>query len=187
VTQVCPIDLPVLLSDSAGKGVLIAAVCHSVSQLENRWGKHGADTIWSTCGTKVLLGSISDPDTLERASKLCGTTGTGDSKQSVVPPEMLRMLPDWRALVIRMNLSPVIVKVRPAWRRLAYRTGIHPLPVPRIPSPRPAPAPQPAPAAQVPAAAQPAPQPGRWPDAPVPAASVTAANGNGNGHKPVSS
>ena len=30
VTQVCPIDLPVMLSDSAGKGVLITAVCHSV-------------------------------------------------------------------------------------------------------------------------------------------------------------
>ena len=42
------------------------------------------------------------------------------------------MLPDWRALIIRMNLSPVVVKVRPAWRRLAYRLGRHPLPVPRL-------------------------------------------------------
>ena len=130
VTQVCPVDLPVMLSDSAGKGVLITAVCHSVSQLEHRWGKHGADTIWSTCGTKVLLGSISDPDTLERASKLCGTVKDGDGTQSAVPPELLRMLPEWRALVIRMNLSPVVVKVRPAWHRLAYRFGRHPLPVP---------------------------------------------------------
>ena len=132
VTQVCPVDLPVMLSDSAGKGVLITAVCHSVSQLEGRWGKHGADTIWSTCGTKVLLGSISDPDTLDRASKLCGTTHHGDSKEPVVPPELLRMLPDWRALVIRMNLSPVVVKVRPAWRRMGYRLGRCPLPVPVI-------------------------------------------------------
>ena len=132
VTQVCPVDLPVMLSDSAGKGVLITAVCHSVSQLENRWGKHGADTIWSTCGTKVLLGSISDADTLERASKLCGTVRHGDGKEPVVPPELLRMLPDWRALVIRMNLHPCVVKVRPCWRRLAYRLGRHPLPVPLV-------------------------------------------------------
>jgi type IV secretion system protein VirD4 len=130
VTQTCPVDLPVMLSDSAGKGVLMTAVCHSVSQLEGRWGKHGAGTIWSTCGTKVLLGSISDPDTLERASKLCGTVKADDGKEPAVPPELLRMLPDWRALVIRMNLNPVIVKVRPAWRRLAYRLGRHPLPVP---------------------------------------------------------
>ena len=175
VTQVCPVDLPVMLSDSAGKGVLITAVAHSVSQLENRWGKHGADTIWSTCGTKVLLGSISDPDTLERASKVCGTAGDGDDKAPVVPPELLRMLPDWWALVIRMNLRPVIVKVRPVWRRLAYRLGRHPLPVP-VPRPfparsvpvRPAPAPQPAGApAQVPAMAQPGPHLARWPDRPA--------------------
>ena len=186
VTQICPVDLPVMLSDSAGKGVLITAVAHSVSQLENRWGKHGADTIWSTCGTKVLLGSISDPDTLERASKVCGTSAEGDSKEPVVPAELLRMLPDWWALVIRMNLRPVIVKVRPVWRRLAYRLGRHPLPVP-VPRPfpvRPAPvrpsaAPQPA-GAPAPMA-QPGPHLARWPAVPVPA-SVVAADVNGNGH-----
>jgi type IV secretion system protein VirD4 len=155
VTQICPVDLPVMLSDSAGKGVLITAVCHSVSQMENRWGEHGADTIWSTCGTKVMLGSISDPDTLERASKLCGTSRDGDGKDPVVPPELLRQLPDWRALIIRMNLSPVVVKVRPAWRRLAYRIGRHPLPVPHVAWPLletlpPVPIPEPEPA--VPAA-----------------------------------
>ena len=193
VTQVCPVDLPVMLSDSAGKGVLITAVAHSVSQMENRWGKHGADTIWSTCGTKVLLGSISDPDTLDRASKVCGTTGDGDAKEPVVPPELLRTLPDWWALVIRMNLRPVIVKVRPVWRRLGYRLGRYPLPV-RLPHPapvRPAPAPQqPATAPQpvpAPALGHPGPHLARWPDVPPGGQPVTAANGNGNGHKPVSS
>ena len=78
VTPVCPVDLPVMLSDSAGKGVLITAVCHSTSQLEQSWGKDGAATVWATCGTKVLLGGISDPDTLERTSKLCGNVGHGD-------------------------------------------------------------------------------------------------------------
>ncbi len=130
VTQVCPVDLPVMLSDSAGKGVLITAVCHSTSQLEDRWGKPGAATIWATCGTKVLLGGISDPDTLERTSKLCGTVRTGAGKEPVVPPELLRALPGRRALIVRMNLFPVVVKVRPAWRRIAFRLGRHPLPAP---------------------------------------------------------
>jgi type IV secretory pathway TraG/TraD family ATPase VirD4 len=130
VTQICPVDLPVMLSDSAGKGVLIEAVCHSKSQLEQRWGEHGAGTVWACSGTKILLGGISDPGTLDAASKLCGTEG--EPPHRVVPPELLRMLPDWRALVIRMNLSPVVVKVRPAWRRLGYRLGRHPLPVPQL-------------------------------------------------------
>jgi hypothetical protein len=188
VTQICPVDLPVMLSDSAGKGVLITAVCHSVSQLENRWGKHGADTIWSTCGTKVLLGSISDPDTLERASKLCGTVRDGDGREPAVPPELLRMLPDWRALVIRMNLSPVIVKVRPAWRRLAYRLGLRPLPVPcltpapPVPFPQAAvPARQPVPAPQAPASPRPERHLERWPDPPMPAPAGAVPSSNGNG------
>lgn len=35
----------------------------------------------------------------------------------VVPSELLRVLPDWRALIVRMNLFPVVVKVRPVWKR----------------------------------------------------------------------
>ena len=58
--------------------------------------------------------------------QLCGTIviGEDDSKTvRIVPPEVIRALPDWRALVLRMNLSPVIVKFRPAWKRLDYRFG----------------------------------------------------------------
>ena len=164
VTQVCPVDLPVMLSDSAGKGVLIEAVCHSKSQLEQRWGKDGAATVWACSGTKILLGAISDPDTLEAASKLCGTVRTGDGKEPVIPPELLRMLPDWRALVIRMNLSPVVVKVRPAWRRPAYRVGRHPLPVPRL-----------YPAGDLAAA---------WASMPLPEPPRTPAAANGHGGRP---
>jgi type IV secretion system protein VirD4 len=126
VTTICPVDLPTMLSDSAGKGVLITAVAHGTSQLKERWGDAGADTVWACCGTKVILGGISDAGTLEDISQLCGTIAIGedDSKTvRTVPPELIRALPDWRALVLRMNLSPVIVKFRPAWKRLGYRFG----------------------------------------------------------------
>ena len=50
--------------------------------------------------------------------------GEDDSKTvRVVPPEVIRGLPDWRALVLRSNLNPVVVSIRPAWKRLAYRLG----------------------------------------------------------------
>jgi type IV secretion system protein VirD4 len=121
VAVICPIDLPAMLADAAGKGILIMPVVHGVSQLEDRWGKAGGATIWATCGTKLLLPGISDPDTLDNVSRLCGsiTTGTAPNQRTerVMPPELLRTLPDWRALVVRMNLSPVVVKVRPVWKR----------------------------------------------------------------------
>jgi type IV secretion system protein VirD4 len=131
VTQICPVPLPHWLSDSAGKGILICAVCHGTSQLEERWGREGAATIWATCGTKLLLGGISDPDTLDHVSRLCGSieVAAGDGRWETVPilpPEVLRQLPDWRALVLRMNLSPTVVKVRPVWRRLSRRFGVQP-------------------------------------------------------------
>jgi hypothetical protein len=121
VAVICPVDLPAMLADAAGKGILIMPVAHGVSQLEDRWGKPGAATIWATCGTKLLLPGISDADTLETVSKLCGTITTGQDKAThavrVVPPELLRTLPDWHALVVRMNLSPAVVRIRPVWKR----------------------------------------------------------------------
>jgi type IV secretion system protein VirD4 len=118
------VDLPAMLADSAGKGILIVAVAHSRSQLAQRWGDHGAETIWALTGTKILLPGISDAKTLNDVSDLCGSVNLGeDDGKSVriVPPELLRALPDWRALVVRMNLSPVVVKFRPAWKRRGYR------------------------------------------------------------------
>jgi type IV secretion system protein VirD4 len=125
---VCPVDLPAMLADSAGKGIRIAAVAHSTSQLAERWGEHGGKTIWALCGTKILFGGISDPETLKNVSELCGSViiGGDDSPVDsvpVAPVDLLRTLPARRALILRANLLPVVVKTRPAWKRLSYVLG----------------------------------------------------------------
>jgi type IV secretion system protein VirD4 len=145
VAVICPIDLPAMLADAAGKGILIMPVVHSVSQLEGRWGKDGGETIWSTCGTKMLLPGISHAQTLEDVSKLCDTVDNGNGRQvPVVPAGLLRTLPDWHALVVRMNRPPVVVKVRPVWKRPERRfplSYLRPRPVltllPSLPAPEP--------------------------------------------------
>jgi type IV secretion system protein VirD4 len=138
VTQICPVPLPNWMADSAGKGILIVAVCHGLAQLEARWDSAGARAIWDTAGIKVILGGVADPDTLDRLSRLCGEiwlrqhswTRHEDGRRArtaayepvqVLAPELLRMLPEWRALVVRGNLSPVVVRLRMAWRRHDYR------------------------------------------------------------------
>jgi TraM recognition site of TraD and TraG len=138
VRQICPVPLPLWMADSAGKGILIVAVCHGLAQLEARWHGPGARAIWDTAGIKVILGGVSDPDTLDRLSRLCGEvalrrhTWTRDYEGRrartvthqdvrVLPPELLRTLPEWRALVLRGNLFPVVVRLRMAWRRRDYR------------------------------------------------------------------
>jgi type IV secretion system protein VirD4 len=138
VTQICPVPLPLWMADSAGKGILIVAVCHGLAQLEARWHPSGARAIWDTAGIKVILGGVSDPDTLDRLSRLCGEvalrrhtwTREYDGRRArtvthqdvrVLPPELLRTLPEWRALVLRGNLSPVVVRLRMAWRRRDFK------------------------------------------------------------------
>lgn len=136
LTQVCPVPLPRMLADSAGWGCLITAVVHSYGQLEGRYGKTGAEVIWSTTA-KVLMGGITDPVTLEHMTRVCGIVG--DDRVPAVPPDLLRMLPKWRALVLGIGPRPIVVKTRPVWHRRNRRFGRAPVPVPvlvRVPAPR---------------------------------------------------
>jgi len=70
VAQICPVPLPLWMADSAGKGIEIIAICHGLAQLEGRWDSHGAQAIWDTAGIKVILGGVTDADTLEGLSRL---------------------------------------------------------------------------------------------------------------------
>ncbi len=83
VTQICPVPLPLWMADSAGKGILITAICHGLAQLEGRWGETGARSIWDTAGVKVILGGISDADTLEGLSVLCGEIDVRSASRTI--------------------------------------------------------------------------------------------------------
>jgi hypothetical protein len=133
VAQICPVDLPSMLADSAGKGIVFVTVAHSLAKLEERWGEEGAANIWAISGVKMLLRGITEPATLEDVSRVCGTLGDdGDDKARIVPPDVLRRLPKHSALVINMDLSPAIVRVSRAWKRRGVRRlarQARPLPV----------------------------------------------------------
>jgi len=122
VAQVCPVDLPSMLADSAGKGITFVTVGHSLAKLEERYGHDGAANIWAISGVKTLLRGITEPQTLEDVSRVCGTLGDGDDNRvRIVSPDVLRRLPKHTALVVNMDLSPVVVRVSRAWKRRAVR------------------------------------------------------------------
>jgi type IV secretion system protein VirD4 len=122
VAQVCPVDLPSMLADSAGKGIVFVTVGHSLAKLEERYGKEGAANIWAISGVKMLLRGITEPQTLEDVSRVCGTLGEEeDEKTRIVPPDVLRRLPKHTALVINMDLAPAIVRVSRAWKHRSVR------------------------------------------------------------------
>ena len=145
VTQTCPLPLPSLLADAGGRGVQIMPVVHGAAQLRTRWGRDGARAILDTCGTKVFLPGLSDPETLEMASKLSGTMAARerghehDTRHPVMTEDMIRQLPVRRdgtgyAFILRNGLSPVIGRPPVIWHG-RWRKQTHPPPRPAA-SPR---------------------------------------------------
>ncbi len=129
VTQICPVPLPVWLADSGGKGVQLIAVAHGDAQLASRWKDDGRRIIQDTSGVKLLLPGITDIQTLETASKLCGDAAYREhgqehlSRHPKMTPDMIRSLPGGRALAIRGSMSPVVATLPMAWRDRTYRTA----------------------------------------------------------------
>ena len=127
VTQICPVPLPVWLSDSGGKGIQVCAVAHGEAQLASRWEEYGRQVVLDTCSVKVLLPGISDTETLQSMSQLCGQAAFREHGQSyysrhdVATPDMIRQLPSGFALVVRGGLSPVLARLPRAWKHPAYR------------------------------------------------------------------
>lgn len=111
----CPVDLPAWLADSAGKGIQVCAVVHSVGQLVKKYGEDGMRTVWDTTGTKLILPGVQDAETLESLSKLCGHY-QDDKLFPKVPVEFLRRLPNGFGLLLRGNRPPVVIKLRPHWK-----------------------------------------------------------------------
>jgi type IV secretion system protein VirD4 len=136
VTQICPVPVPSWLADSGGKGIQIITVAHGEAQLRGRWGPNGARIIMDTSGAKIWLPGISDTDTLDAASALCGTTPMKEThtlferhddqrdpytRHPIMTPDMIRQLPARYALIVRGGMSPVIARLPMAWTDPAYK------------------------------------------------------------------
>jgi len=127
ITQVCPVPLPVWLTDSGGKGIQIIPVVHGEAQLRQRWGKDGAQSIKDTAGTWVVLPGVRDAETLKTLSTVAGEVAIREhgadshARHPVLTEDMIRQLPAKRALVLRTHLSPVICRVRQVWENPLHK------------------------------------------------------------------
>ncbi|MGH9067863.1 MAG: type IV secretory system conjugative DNA transfer family protein [Acidimicrobiales bacterium] len=74
VANIAPLpDLPRIVSEGGGQGVLTLACFQDLAQARARWGPE-ADGFLSTLGGKLVLPGIGDTRTLEALSLLCGET-----------------------------------------------------------------------------------------------------------------
>ncbi|RZT75451.1 type IV secretory pathway TraG/TraD family ATPase VirD4 [Pseudonocardia sediminis] len=130
VALITPVPLDRWLADAGGRGVHIEWAAQSPSQLAQRWGARGADTIWNATNVKLVYGGLSLDEDLEAVSRLCGhrhepvTEPDGRERFErvrVCPPDRLRVLPQWHAVLIHRATPATIVRVRPVWTRRDLR------------------------------------------------------------------
>lgn len=136
VANVAPIpNLPSLMADGGGRGLSVWFFAQAFSQLEARYGRQGAETIWAAAAVKMLLGGSSDDAFLESVSRLLGerriTTANkhldddGDASSYSVSTELerkmpisdLREIPEGQALLMYREQPGAIVEIRPYWKR----------------------------------------------------------------------
>jgi type IV secretion system protein VirD4 len=124
------IDFPRWCAVTAGYNITVIAGFQSISQIETGWGGAAAtETILNLMSTKVIAGGVTSPADLERQSFLCGERPTWRrehgqrvyEKERTFPPERIRQLPEFNALVVHRSAKPVQVRISPVWEHPAHQ------------------------------------------------------------------
>ena len=159
VANIAPLpDLPAVVSEGGGQGLLTLACLQDLSQARGRWGQ-AAEGFFSLFGTKVVLAGIGDMRTLDAVSRLCGqvdvpvrsvnasawwsgrpsaSTTWSWRRQARLPVDQARSLPVGCALVLAGAKRPRLAGLTPWWAYPPFSEALS-LPSPVITPPEPPP------------------------------------------------
>ncbi|MEY9998180.1 type IV secretion system protein VirD4 [Streptomyces sp. V4I8] len=130
---ICPLPLHLWSADAGGRNIQMLISVQSPSQLRERWGRNGAQTIMNNA-TRVVLGGLSLPEDLDELSQLCGerdeeiaSSSTSDEDKTsrsvsvrrvrVMPPEAIRQMREGTGLIFYRHLPPIRYRFVPVWER----------------------------------------------------------------------
>ena len=163
VANVAPLpDLPAMVSEGGGQGLLTVACLQDLSQARGRWGR-AAEGFFSLFGTKVLLPGIGDMQTLDAVSRLAGQVDVpvrsvntsawwsrpsssatwAPRRQPRLPVDEAHSLPPGSALMISGAQPPRLAWLTPWWEHRPFADAALARPLPAAPSPDPVPVPRP--------------------------------------------
>jgi type IV secretion system protein VirD4 len=140
LANIAPIpDLPAMVSEGGGQGLLTMACLQDLSQARQRWGR-AADGFLSLFGTKLVLPGIGDLNTLELVSRLGGeidmparsvsrnpwgwgaaTVTWSTHRQRRLPMETVSQQPPGGALVLAGARPPERIWLPPWWAVPAFQ------------------------------------------------------------------
>ena len=99
VANIAPVpDLPAMVSEGAGQGLLVLACLQDLSQARARWGQ-AADGFLSLFGTTVVLPGIADTATLRDLSALAG-------EREIFSTTVSRSVDHWGRIRPSTSISP---------------------------------------------------------------------------------
>ncbi|MHB8665188.1 MAG: type IV secretory system conjugative DNA transfer family protein [Acidimicrobiales bacterium] len=138
VANIAPLaDLPALVSEGGGQGVLTLACFQDLSQARQRWGV-AAEGFGSIFGATVVLPGIGDVRTLEALSVRCGshdvwvrsesrgrrsTRTWSTRRQRRIEPDRIARGRPGHALVMGGGRSPMWTPVTPWWAIRSWSAG----------------------------------------------------------------
>jgi len=147
VANIAPLpDLPAMVSEGAGQGLLVLACLQDLSQARSRWGP-AADGFLSLFGATVVLQGIADTSTLRDISALAGdrevatttvsrtvgrwgrirpSTSAGWSRQARLPVDAVARGTAGRALVLGPHKEVREVSLTPAHAHSPWRELLQP-------------------------------------------------------------
>jgi type IV secretion system protein VirD4 len=130
----CPVPIDKWSAEAGGHGITIITGVQSPAQLSARWGENGARTIRDNATVQLILRGKSDHDELEKLSALCGERDTWHhvknpdgsktrqpGKERLFPPERIRTLKPWQAILLHRSTRPLVARLTPVWERPGYQ------------------------------------------------------------------
>lgn len=107
--NVCDVpDFETEITIARGQDIAFVVSLQSISQLEKRYGKASANTIYENCQTTIVLPGLSSSS----AQLIARTLGTNGSKATVTTADEIRCLGDKEMLVIMTNHAPFRLRRR---------------------------------------------------------------------------
>lgn len=130
-------DFPAIITTTRQRRISLSIVLQSVSQLEERYGRQGANTILNGGVASRLFFSGMDIDTAQTLARTLGEThrervdalgNVRTEREPLMTPAALRAMPDNQVLYLFANKRPALLHVTPYYERkdFARRTKTAP-------------------------------------------------------------
>lgn len=136
VANTTPVPLDQWAADSRGWGITVFALAQDLAQLQTRWGRSRAQTIFSNLPTKVVLPGVSVKDDLESLAYLGGqrtvrqtsehhghdqtrppSRTISHGREPVITGHLIYGLPRWHAYILGLGTRAAVIRFQPGHRR----------------------------------------------------------------------